>query len=80
MMNTYTSWEWWKDIIIPTTGAIGMPLLVWVLTWYYGAGRAEKQKELRVLRDNLNLLLSFCIDSVDKIIKEIEEKGYADYK
>ena len=59
MMNTYTSWEWWKDIIIPTTGAIGMPLLVWVLTWYYGAGRAEKQKELRVLRDNLNLLYLF---------------------
>lgn len=64
----HTSWEWWKDIIIPAMGAIGIPLLVWGLTWYYGAGRAEKQKELRVLRDNLNLLLSFCIDSIDKII------------
>lgn len=49
---------WWKDYGIPLLGAIGVPMLVWLLTWFYGAGRAEKQKELEKLRDNLNLLLN----------------------
>ena len=49
---------WWKDYGIPLLGAIAIPMLVWLLTWFYGAGRAEKQKELEKLRDNLNLLLN----------------------
>ena len=56
-----------KDIIIPTAGAIAIPLLVWWLSWLFGAGRAEKQKELRYLRDHLNLLLSVCLDGIFKL-------------
>ncbi len=50
--------KWWKDYGIPLLGAIAVPMLIWLLTWFYGAGRAEKQKELTELRDNLNLLIS----------------------
>lgn len=59
---------WWKDYGIPLLGAIGVPMLVWVLTWFYGAGRAEKQKELEKLRDNLNFILSVSLDTISKLI------------
>ena len=59
---------WWKDYGIPLLGAVAIPLLVWFLTWYYGADKAEKRKEMRELRDNLNLLLSICKISIKKAI------------
>lgn len=59
---------WWKDYGIPLLGAIGVPMLVWLLTWFYGAGRAEKQKELEKLRDNLNFILSVSLDTISKLI------------
>ena len=52
---------WWKDYGIPLLEAVAVPLLVWFLTWYYGAEKAEERKEKRELRDNLNLLLSVCL-------------------
>lgn len=73
-----------KDIIIPTMGAITIPLLVWWLSWLFGAGRAEKQKELRHLRNHLNLLLSVCLDGICKLqslrrtllqINEVEKRN-----
>lgn len=45
---------WWKDYGIPLLGSILIPTSV----WYFGSVRAEKQKELKDLRDNLNLLLN----------------------
>lgn len=71
---------WWKDYGIPLLGAIGVPMLVWLLTWFYGAGRAEKQKELEKLRDNLNFLVSVSLASLNTLIflgnkiKEVLEK------
>lgn len=58
MENIKTYFDWWSDIWIPLIGAIAIPLLVWFLTRYYGADKAEERKEKRELRDNLNLLLS----------------------
>lgn len=54
---------WWKDYGIPLLGSILIPTSV----WYFGSVRAEKQKELRELRNNLNLLLSFCLDTISKL-------------
>lgn len=54
---------WWKEYGIPLLGSILIPTSV----WYFGSVRAEKQKELRELRNNLNLLLSFCLDTISKL-------------
>lgn len=59
---------WWKDYGIPLLGTMAIPLLVWFLTWYYGAEKAEERRELRELRDNLNLLLSVCLDALNNLI------------
>lgn len=65
--SSITAYDWWKDIIIPLIGAIAVPLLIWGLTWYYGAEKAEERKAKRELRDNLNLLLSVCLDAISKL-------------
>lgn len=44
---------WWKDYGIPLIGTVGVPLVVWILTRYYGADKAEERKEIRQLKDNL---------------------------
>ena len=54
---------WWKDYGIPLLGAVLIPTSV----WYFGSVRAEEQKELKGLRDNLNLLLSVCLDAISKL-------------
>lgn len=59
-MAEHTIYDWGKDYGIPFL----IPLLVWWLTWLYGAGRAEKQKELNELRDNLNLLISLICSNI----------------
>lgn len=59
---------WWKDYGIPLIGTVGIPLVVWILTRYYGADKAEERKELRQLRDNLNLILSISLDAISKLI------------
>lgn len=60
--------HWWKDYGIPLIGTVGIPLVVWILTRYYGADKAEERKEIRQLRDNLNLILSVSLDSISKLI------------
>ena len=67
---------WWKDYGIPLLGAMAIPLLVWFLTWYYGAEKAEERRELRELRDNLNLLLSVCFGSIDRMVSLRKEFLY----
>ena len=66
--SSTTAYDWWKDIIIPLIGAIAIPLLIWWLSWLFGASRAERQKELKELRDNLNLLLSVLYASIQPLI------------
>ena len=67
---------WWKDYGIPLLEAVAIPLLVWFLTWYYGAEKAEKRKEKRELRDNLNMLLTVCLLSIMKAISYRKELIY----
>ena len=55
---------WWKEYGISLLGSILIPTSV----WYFGSVRAERQKELRELRNNLNLLLSVCLDAISKLI------------
>lgn len=83
----HTAYDWSKDIIIPLTGAILIPIAIAFFTWWFGASRAEQQKELRQLRDNLNLLLSVCFDALEKLatlrksllkVEEIEQSGTID--
>jgi len=64
---------WWKDYGIPLLEAVAIPLLVWFLTWYYGAEKAEERKEKRELRDNLNMLLSVCLSNIIKLIRHRNE-------
>ena len=59
---------WWKNYGIPLIGAIAVPLLIWGLTWYYGAEKAEERKEKRELRDNLNLLLSILLSTFKSLL------------
>ena len=54
----YFTYDWFKDIWLPAAGAILIPVAIAFFTWWFGASRSEKQKELRELRDNLNLLLN----------------------
>ena len=63
----HTLYDWFRDIWLPAAGAILIPVTIAFFTWWFGASRAEKQKELRELRDNLNLLLSFCLDTISKL-------------
>lgn len=64
----HTLYDWFRDIWLPAAGAILIPLAIAFLTWIFGASRAEKQKEKRELRDNLNLLLSVCLDALNNLI------------
>lgn len=59
---------WWKETGLPVMDAVAIPLLIWWLSWLFGASRAEKQKELIELRNNLNLILSVCLDAISKLI------------
>lgn len=59
---------WWKDYGIPLIGTVGVPLVVWILTRYYGADKAEERKELKELKNNLNLLLAICFNTMNKLI------------
>lgn len=63
----HTLYDWFRYIWLPAAGAILIPVAIAFFTWWFGASRAEKQKELRELRDNLNLLLSFCLDTISKL-------------
>ena len=59
---------WWKDYGIPLIGTIGVPLVVWFLTRYYGADKAEERKEEKELRDNLNLLSSILLSTFKSLL------------
>ena len=59
---------WWKDYGIPLIGTVGIPLVVWILTRYYGADKAEERKELRQLRDNLTFLKAIIRENTKKFL------------
>jgi len=59
---------WWKDYGIPLIGTVGIPLVVWILTRYYGADKAEERKELRQLKNNLSFLTSIICENIKKFL------------
>ena len=64
---SWLTYDWFRDIWIPGAGAILIPVATVFFTWWFGASRLEKQKELNVLRDHLNLLLSISISTVHSL-------------
>lgn len=67
MDNVHSIYNWWADIWIPAIGAIVIPVSIVFFTWFFGASRAEKQKELETLRDNLNFLISVSLTSINSL-------------
>ena len=56
-----------KNFGLSLLGSVGVPLTIWLLTRYYGADKAEERKELKELRNNLNLLLSLLYSNIEKM-------------
>ena len=61
----HTLYDWFRDIWLPVTGAILIPIAVAFFTWWFGASRFEKQKEIQELRENLNFLVSISLGSIN---------------
>ena len=59
--------NWWKNFGLSLLGSVGVPLTIWLLTRYYGADKAEERKELKELRNNLNLMLSLLYSNIEKM-------------
>lgn len=57
-LTEYLTYDWWRDIWLPGAGAILIPLAIAFFTWWFGASRAEKNRDLRDLQENLNFLIS----------------------
>ena len=64
----HTAYDWWSDIWLPAIGAILVPFAIAFCTWWFGASRAEKNKEIQELRDNLNFLVSIALSSMNGLI------------
>lgn len=62
------TWEWWSEIIIPALGVVFIPLLIWGLTWIYGAKRAEKLKQKQENKASINCLKSTCYYTVINLL------------
>lgn len=72
-LKTYFTYDWFRDIWLPAAGAILIPVAIAFFTWWFGASRAEKQKEMQELRDNLNFLVSVSLASINGL-KFLHEK------
>lgn len=78
----HTLYDWFRDIWLPAAGAILIPVAIAFFTWWFGASRAEKQKEMQKLRDNLNFLVSVSLASINGLkflhekLDEVEKKEY----
>lgn len=59
-LDCYPLYEQLRDIWIPAAGAILIPVAIAFFTWFFGASRAEKQKELLRNKAALNYLKSVC--------------------
>lgn len=64
-LKTYFTYDWFRDIWLPAAGAILIPVAIAFFTWWFGASRAEKQKEMKELRENLNFLVSISLGSIN---------------
>ena len=64
----YLTYDWFRDIWIPGAGAILIPLAIAFFTWFFGASRLEKNKEIQELTNNLNVLSSLLCANIMKLI------------
>ena len=65
---SWLTYDWFRDIWIPGAGAVLIPLAIAFFTWWFGASRAEKNKEKQELKDNLNFLMSMSLLALDGLI------------
>lgn len=65
---SWLTYDWFRDIWIPGAGAILIPVAIAFFTWWFGASRAEKNKEIQELRDSLNFLSSLLSVNIMKLI------------
>ncbi len=64
----YSLYEQLRDIWIPAAGAVLIPVAIAFFTWFFGASRAEKQKELLRNKASLNYLKSVCSYTVVNLL------------
>ena len=64
----YLTYDWFRDIWIPGFGAVLIPVAIAFFTWFFGASRLEKNKEVQELRENLNFLVSVSLGSINGLI------------
>lgn len=55
----HSTYDWWRDIVIPLVGAAVIPLLILSFTYLFGASRSEKRKGLESNISSINYLESF---------------------
>lgn len=60
----FCTWEGWSEIVIPSAGAIFIPLLILGLTWFFGSSRAEKIAEKQKNEENLIYLRSLLFHTL----------------
>ena len=72
----HTLWDWWRDIVIPAMGAIGIPIIVWLLTKHYGMDKAEERKLKQSISDNANYLLAVLHKSIFDFEEITEQTNY----
>ena len=60
----FCTWEGWGEIVIPTLGAILIPLLILWLTWLFGTSRADQKAEKQRNEENLIYLRSLLFHAL----------------
>ena len=60
----FCTWEGWSEIVIPTFGAILIPLLILWLTWLFGTSRADQKAEKQRNEENLIYLRSLLFHAL----------------
>lgn len=64
LKSIFCTWQGWSEIVIPSIGAIVIPLLIVWLTWYFGSSRAEKIAEKQQNESKLIYLRSLLLHAI----------------
>lgn len=60
----FCTWDGWSEIVIPTLGAILIPLLILLLTWFFGTLRADQKAEKQRNEEKLIYLRSLLFHAL----------------
>ena len=66
--NIFATWQGWSDLVIPTLGAVCIPLLILFLTWFFGSVRAEKIKQHQEDIEKLSYLRSLMYYTLSNLL------------